>query len=220
MVAVARRIANDDSMPTDPGYAQEERHTQVLFSDWSPKIRSAHEEQVEVYSNCEEVELFLNGASLGKKEINANASPRVWRVAFAPGILSAVGSNRGEAVVRQELRTAGAPAEIRLETRSSELGASWDDVAIVRATLVDAKGVPVPRADNLISFSVIGPGVIAATDNGDNESHELFQASERHAFLGQCVVFVKVAKKSGQIEISAKAEGLRAGAVTVKVNAR
>jgi len=67
MVAMARRVANDDVMPTDPGYAQEERHTQVLFSDWSPRNTAAHDEQVEVYSNCKEVELFLNGQSLGKK---------------------------------------------------------------------------------------------------------------------------------------------------------
>jgi hypothetical protein len=79
------------------------------------------------------VELFLNDESLGKKEINANASPRVWRVGFAPGILKAVASNGGKAVATLELRTAGAAAEIRLETRSRELGVSWDDVAIVRS---------------------------------------------------------------------------------------
>jgi beta-galactosidase len=220
MVSMARRVANDDLMPTDPGYAQEERHTQVLFSDWSPKNQSAHDEQVEIYSNCKEVELFLNGESLGKKEINANASPRVWKVAFAPGVLKAMGSNGGKAVATEELRTAGAPAEIRLESQTNELGASWDDVAIVRATIVDAKGIPVPRADNLVSFSVSGPGVIVAVDNGDNESHEPFQASERHAYLGQCVVYVKATRGSGKIEISAKAEGLKGKAVAIEVSGK
>jgi beta-galactosidase len=164
------------------------------------------------------VELFLNGVSLGKKEINANASPRVWRVAYAPGILKAIARNGGKVVATQELRTAGAPAKIRLETRGKELGTSWDDVAIVRATIVDAKGVPVPRAADLISFRVEGPGVIVAVDNGDNESHESFQASQRRAYLGECVVYVKAAKARGKIEISATAEGLRAKAVKIKVN--
>ena len=136
MVSIARRVANDDAMPTDPGYAQEERHTQVLFSDWSPKNTAAHEEQVEIYSNCKEVELFLNGESLGKKEINANASPRVWRVAFAPGTLKAVGSDDGKVVASDELRTAGAPAAIQLETKNAQIGTSWDDLAIVRATSI------------------------------------------------------------------------------------
>jgi beta-galactosidase len=216
MVAIARRVANDDLMPTDPGYAQEERHTQVLFSDWSPKNTAAHEEQVEIYSNCKEVELFLNGESLGKKEINTNASPRVWRVAFAPGTLKAVGSNGGKIVATQELRTAGAPAAIQLESNAEEISDRWDDVAVVRATIVDAQGIPVPRADNLVSFSVSGPGVIAAVDNGDNESHEPFQASERRAYLGQCVAFVKAAKNSGKIEVSTKANGLGAKAVVIK----
>jgi beta-galactosidase len=215
MVAMARRTANDDAMPTDPGYAQEERHTQVLFSDWSPKNTAAHEEQVEVYSNCKDVELFLNGESLGKKEINANASPRVWRVAFAPGTLKAVASNGGKVVASQELRTAGAPAAIQLETKNAQIGTSWDDVAIVRATIVDANGVPVPRANDLVSFSVSGPGVIAAVDNGDNESHESFQASERKAYLGQCVVFVK-ANGKGKIQVTAKAEGLSSKPVVVE----
>ncbi len=217
MVAIARRVANNDLMPTDPGYGQPERHTQVLFSDWSPRNDAAHEEQVEIYSNCKEVELFLNGESLGKKEINTNASPRVWRVAYAPGTLKAVASNGGKVVATQELRTAGAPVAIQLETQNKEVGTGWDDVAIVRATIVDAQGIPVPRADNLISFSASGPGVIAAVDNGDNESHELFQASERHAYLGQCVVYVK-ATKGGKIDVSAKADGLKAKPVTIKVN--
>ena len=67
MVAITRRVAATDSMPTDPGYGAEERHTQVLFSDWTPKDLSPHNENVEVYSNCKEVELFLNGKSLGSK---------------------------------------------------------------------------------------------------------------------------------------------------------
>ena len=217
MVALARRVANDDAMPTDPGYAQEERHTQVLFSDWSPRNTSAHDEQVEVYSNCKEVELFLNGESLGKKGINENASPRVWRVAFAPGTLKAVASNDGKVVATDELRTAGAPAAIQLETKDTRIGTSWDDVAVVRATIVDAKGIPVPQANDLISFSVTGPGVIAATDNGDNQAQEMFQNSDRKAFLGQCVAFVK-AGKAGKIEVSAKAAGLTSKPVVVTVS--
>lgn len=217
VVSVARRVANDDLMPTDPGYAQEERHTQVLFSDWTPKNLSVHDENVEIYSNCKEVELFLNKKSLGKKEINANATPRVWHVAFEPGTLKAVASNNGKTVATQELRTAGKPAAIQLETKNTKLGTSWDDVAIVRATIVDADGIPVPRADDLVSFNLSGPCVVAAVDNGDNESHDSFQTSQRRAYLGECVAYIKATRDSGKIEISAIAGELKSKPLNLKI---
>jgi beta-galactosidase len=76
---IARRAAATELMPTDPGYGAEERHTQVLFSDWTPKDLQPHDENVEIYSNCKEVELFLNDQSLGVKNINADAAPRLAR---------------------------------------------------------------------------------------------------------------------------------------------
>ena len=217
MVAIARRVAADDLMPSDPGYAQEERHTQFLFSDWTPKNVLAHDENVEIYSNCKEVELFLNDKSLGKKEINANATARVWRVAYEPGTLKAVASKDGKVIASQELRTAGKPALIQLETKNAKLGTSWDDVAIVRATMVDADGIPVPRADDLVSFTLSGPGVIVAVDNGDNEAHDSFQASQRHAFLGECVVFIKATRDSGTMEISASAGELKSKPIELQI---
>ena len=93
MVRMVRRVAANDVMPDDPGYGGEERHTQVQFADWTPRKQEAHNENVEVYSNCEDVELFLNGKSLGAKPINKDASPRVWKVAYEPGTLRAEGRN-------------------------------------------------------------------------------------------------------------------------------
>ncbi len=83
MVAIARRTAPTQVAPTDPGFVPLNRR-QVLFEDWSPANRAAHEENVEVYSNCESVELFLNDQSLGARPLNADASPRTWKVAWAP----------------------------------------------------------------------------------------------------------------------------------------
>jgi beta-galactosidase len=218
MVAITRRAAATDLMPTDPGYAQEERHTQVLFSDWTPKDLKPHSENVEVYSNCKEVELFLNGKSLGKREINADASPRNWTVPFAPGMLKAVARDeKGKAAATNELRTAGRPLKIILTTEAPKLSPGWDDVAVVRAKIVDAKGVQIPRANDLISFKVSGPGVIAAVDNADNGSHELFQTDVRHAFQGECVAFVK-ATAAGKIILTATTAGLDAGSITLKAS--
>ena len=220
MVRLVRRVAANDLMPNDPGYGGKELFTQVQFADWTPHDSTPHDETVEAYSNCEEVELFLNGNSLGSKKINADASPRVWKIPFAAGTLKAVARNGVKVVAADELRTAGAPAAIKLETRNSKLGTSWDDVAIVRATIVDAAGIPVPLADGLITFKIVGPGVIAAVDNGDNDSHELFQATERHAYHGACTAFIKAAGPFGKskpvtVKVSAAAAGIMGGTITL-----
>jgi len=216
MVRLARRLAATEAMPTDPGYGAEERHTQVLFSDWTPKNAQPHEETVEVYSNGQDVELFLNGKSLGSKPLPADASARVWKVAWAPGTLTAVARSDGKTVATDEWRTAGAPAKIILTASCNQLPFDWNGVASVCATVVDAHDVVVPGASDLISFKVSGPGVIAAVDNADNASHEPFQAEERHAFQGRCVAFVKATASSGKIVLAASAPGLKSGKVVVK----
>ena len=157
----------------------------------------------------------MNGKSLGAKKINADASPRVWKVSFAPGTLKAVAKNGGKVVAQDELRTAGQAAKIILSTETKKLSTGFDAVAIVRACIVDANGITVPRADDLISFKVSGPGVIAAVDSGDTISHEPFQASERRAFQGECVAFVK-ATAAGKISVTATASGLKKSAVTFR----
>jgi beta-galactosidase len=220
MVFITRRIAPNAAGPTDPGYepAQQDalRRPPVLFPDWTPKNSTPHDENVEVYSNCKEVELFLNDKSLGSKALNADASPRIWKVACTPGTLKAVARNNGHVVATDELRTAGAPAKIVLTANRDQLPSDWNEVAFVRATVVDAHGVLVPSATNLITFKVSGPGVIAAVDNADNASHEPFPAGERHAFQGRCVAFVKASAPSGKIVLTASAPGLKSGSITIK----
>ena len=214
MVRMVRRLAADDRMPNDPGYGGAELHTQVQFADWTPANLAPHPESVEAYSNCEEVELFLNGKSLGAQPLHADASPRVWKVGFTPGSLRAVARNGGRVVASDELRTAGPPARIELVASATRLVPNWDSVAEVRATVVDAAGIPVPRADHRIVFSLAGPAAVVAVDNGDNDSPEPFQASERHAYHGTCAAFVRaVSGAPGPVTVTAASEGLTAGAL-------
>jgi len=215
MVALGRRLSPNDAMPTDPGYGGAERHTQVVFADWSPSQPGANPQTVEAYSNCQDVELFLNGQSLGHQPLPADASPRVWHVPFAPGTLLAVAKNDGVVVATNELRTAGAPASIQLSTEQSSLNPVWDDVAEVRATVVDDQGVRIPAATDDITFSVVGPGIVAATDNGDNHAHDPFPTTHRPAYGGQCVAFVK-ATGTGKFILTASAPGLKQGWITIK----
>jgi beta-galactosidase len=216
MVFITRRVAPTAVSPTDPGYEPDlQRRQQVLFADWTPANANSPEEKVEVYSNCEQVELFLNGKSLGEKALPADASPRTWTVQFAPGTLRAVGKNKGRVVASYELRTSGKPAKIVLAADRTLLNAVWDDVVYVTATVVDENGVLVPNARDLITFKISGPGMIAAVESGDNTSHEPFQASERRAYQGRCFAILKAAAASGRITVEASAAGLKSNALTV-----
>jgi len=217
MVRVVRRTAANDPMPGDPGYGEKEMFTQVQFADWTPQNLSPHTENVEVYSNCKEVELFLNGKSLGVKEINADEAPRNWSVPFAPGILQAVARDEnGKIAATNELQTAGKPAKIILSTETQTLAPGFDNVAIVRVKIVDKNGIQIPHATDLISFQISGAGKIAAVDNGDNDSHEPFQTNSRHAFQGECVAFLKATAAGGEITLTATAAGLTDGSLTIK----
>lgn len=217
MVAVFRREAPTEDSPTDPGYeAVEWERRQVLFDDWTPREQSAHEENVEVYSNCEEVELMLNGQSQGTKELREDAGSRNWKVEFAKGELVAIGRNGGKEVARQTLRTGGDADRVELMLSRKRLKEHWD-VAIVEARIVDAKGTILPRADQKISFTTSDNGKVIGVDNGSVVSHEPFQATERKAFHGRCIAIVRALADSGEIEITASAEGLAPGEATIEI---
>lgn len=189
------------------------------ISDWSPTdIDTYDEARIQVFSNCDEVELFLNGKSLGAKpRPDDNASPRSWNTAFEKGALKAVGRNKGQAVAEQELHTAGKPAKLVLTADKSALQNSWDDVVYIQAAVTDEKGNPVLTADNKIVFSIEGPGIIAATDNGDLSSVEPFNGRERWAYKGSCIAIIKASAASGTIKISAHADGLQDGSATITI---
>jgi len=215
MVYAARRIASTAATPTDPGFEPLVQR-QVLFADWTAQNAGPHEETVEVYSNCEQVDLVINGRSLGSQALPADASSRTWKVPYEPGILKALGKNKDQVVATHELRTAGMAAKIVLSADRTNLAPDWDDVSYVTATIVDANGAPVPNATDLIIFQLSGPGTIAAVDSGDNASHEPFQATQRKAFQGQCVAMVKAIGASVRITLTATAEGLAGSSVTLE----
>ena len=216
MVYLTRRIAPTPMLPTDPGYdPAQERRPQVLLPDWTPRNSNPHEEEVEVYSNCEQVELFLNGKSLGPKPKPGDDSPRIWKVPFTPGTLKAIGINKGQVVASYELQTAGKPARIVLAADRDVLAPVWDEVVYVTATVVDENGVLVPNAADLITFTTTGPGMIAAVDSGNNNSHEPFQANERRAYQGRCFAMLKATAASGRITIKASAPGLTNSSITI-----
>ena len=219
MVRIARRIGRGRCKCRSRRRHAADRRPQTTFADWTPKNSAPHDENVEVYSNCKQVELFLNGKSLGMKPLNTNAAPRTWTVPYEPGTLKAIAWNQGRPVATCELRTAGPPAKIVLTAARARLTPDWNNVSFVTASVVDKKGVVIPRAGDLISFKISGPGVIAAVDSADNASHEPFQAAARHAYQGQCVALVKATAAAGAIELTASAPGLASSSITIKTAA-
>jgi len=189
------------------------------IANWSPVDEGTYDNaSVEVYSNCEEVELFLNEKSLGAKEKPKDDSPRSWEVTFEKGTLKAIGKNNGIRVASCELKTAGVPSKIILTADNPKISKNWDDISYVTACVVDANGLICPNADKLITFSISESGVISAVDNGDTNSHEPYQATERHVFNGRCIAIIKAKNSSGRITVKAGSPGLVSGSVTIEIN--
>jgi len=216
MVKVYRRIARTAETPADPGYESLEwKRLQVLFADWNPAAAGPHEENVEVYSNAEEVELFLNGRSLGVKQRRNDAAPFNWKVPFEPGELRAIARDKGREVASDSLRTAGKPAALKIVPDRDQTGLGWDDVVHLEIQVVDDAGVVVPNADHLVSFAVDGPGRVIAVDSGSVVSTEPFQTMQRKAWQGRCLAIVR-ADASGGFDVKAMAESLKPALIRIK----
>jgi beta-galactosidase len=211
MVCISRDQGN---VPTG-NIAGEPQTRHIESSDWSPTKPAPRGENMLVYSNCEQVELLLNGKSLGTQNRPADDSPRSWRVQFEPGELKAIGRNAGQIVATYALHTAGKPAKIVLTTDRPKLSPDWNDVAFITASIVDDHGIEQPDAADLITFKITGPGTIIATDNGDLTDHEPFQAAEHHAYHGRCIAIVRATASSGPIDISASANNLTGASTTI-----
>jgi beta-galactosidase len=138
-----------------------------------------------------------------------------WKVPYEPGELKAVASSGGKVVASDVLRTAGAAHAVRLTADRKSLAADGRSLVFVTAEIVDAHGVVLPDAEDLIAFEVRG-GSIAGLDNGREESAERYQASTRTAFHGKALAIVRSGTAAGSMKVTARVEGLRTGTVTVR----
>jgi beta-galactosidase len=142
-----------------------------LTPHWNWKGQEGKVIDVRAYSNCDEVELFLNEKSLGKKKMEKD-SHLEWKVPYEPGILSAKGYRGGKSIAEAKQETSGEPAQLVLEADRENLNADGEDVSVVTVKTIDEKGREVPTASNQVEFSLEGPGRILAVGNGDPISHE------------------------------------------------
>ena len=186
-----------------------------ILPHWNWKGKEGVEIPVVAYSNCESVELFLNGKSLGIKQMGGQMD-LMWKVPYTPGTLTAKGIKNGKVVCEKVIVTAGKPSKIELLVDNDTVNANGQDVVHVEVNVLDEDNNFVPDALNKIRFTVTGEATILAVDNGDPKSEESFVGDTRKAFNGKCIIIVKTTKKAGEFTISAESEGLENATVTAK----
>jgi len=167
------------------------------------------------YNRADEVELFLNGRSLGVKRKQGDSLHVWWRVKYEPGTLKAVSRRNGKVVLSKEIKTAGAPAKIQLIADRKLVKANGEDLCFVTVQITDSGGDLVPNADNLVKFELKGQGEIAGVDNGLQTSMEPFKASYRKVFNGKCLIIIKTTQKKGSIQLTAHSEGLKSSSIII-----
>ena len=186
-----------------------------LFPHWN--WNPGQTVDVWAFTNCDEAELFLNGNTMGRQSRGENDFNLVWKVPFEEGALLAVGYRNGTEIMRREIHTAGEPAALMLAPDRSDIRADGTDLSFITVTVVDENNNPVPHADNMVNFSVEGPGIIAGVDNGSQTSMEPFKADYRKAYNSKCLVVVKAGKEKGEIKLTASADGMQDATCVIRV---
>ena len=195
-------------------------HWHDAVADWSWGGFEGRPLQVSVYSSCEEAELLLNGRSLGRKKTDRGSEFKAaWEVAYQPGELKAIGYRGGRPVRSTMLRTAGDVSQIVVTADRDRIEADGQDLAYVTVELRDANGTRHPRAENLLTFEVEGPGTIVGVGNANPVSLESYQRPERKAWQGRSLVIVRSGDRPGEIRLKASSAGLSASQATIRSGA-
>ncbi len=185
--------------------------------NWPDKIGKPID--VWVNSNADEVELFLNEKSLGKKTMERNSHLQ-WNVLYEPGTLKAVAYKKGKKITAK-IETTGLATHVVLTPDKSILMADGKDATVVNISITDEKGREVPTANNLLAFTISENAKIIGVGNGDPSSHEpdkcLTDSWQRSAFNGKCQIIIQAGKNSGEVTFETKSIGLKSTTTILKL---
>ena len=185
-----------------------------LLPHWTWPGREGQPIEVWAHGNCDEVELVLNGRSLGRKPMPRNGH-LAWSVPYAPGRIEAHGLTKGRRVATSVRETAGVAAAVRLNADRRIVKADGDDVVMLRAEIVDARGRPVPDADTQLAFECSGDARVIGVGNGNPTSLEPDVATRRRAFHGLAQAIVCVGSRAGPFAVAVTGEGLKGASLRI-----
>ncbi|MDE3201744.1 MAG: DUF4982 domain-containing protein [Acidobacteriota bacterium] len=177
-----------------------------VFPHWNWHGREGEEIAVWVYSNADEVELLVNGKSVGRKKVPSLQHVE-WKVKYEPGAIEARGLKGGKVVATDRRETTGDAVAIRITADRTEIDADGEDVAMITVEALDKQGRPVPTADNHIGFKVSGEGKLIGVGNGDPNCQQSDKEPKRSLFNGLAQVILQSTKRPGEIRIEAVKEG-------------
>lgn len=181
--------------------------SKTLESKWNWKANDSL--SVYAYSNCDEVELFLNNRSLGKKLVNKNVNYYgLWQVKFKEGTLKAVGYNAKKKVSEDILKTSTEVSRISAKCDKTILKADDKDISLIEISLVDKNGVLVSDADDIVTVNVNGEATLIGIDSGDIYYSGLFKTNQRKAFKGKLLVAIQSTQKAGMASIEMCSKGI------------
>lgn len=178
-----------------------------IFPHWNEG--AGERRNVHVFSNCDEVELFVNGKSFGKQAMEQDGYLKWEGVTYAPGELSAKGYQNGGVVKEEIIKTTGAPAQVKLSVDFKQ-----NNIAVIRAEVQDKEGLIVPDSCNELSFEIGAGAKLLGSSNGDPSDHTNGKSSKRRVFHGLAQVVVRL---QGETAVSARAEGLTANELRLSV---
>jgi beta-galactosidase len=176
-----------------------------LLPHWNWEKREGEVISVWAHSNLDEIELFLNGVSLGRKKVPLRGHVE-WQVKYEPGVLEARGLKNGAVVLTDRRETTGEPESLRITSDRMEIDADGQDVAVLRIEALDSAGKPVPTADTTVTFHVSGEGTLIGVGNGDPNCQESDQGPKRSLFNGLAQAIVQSTRRSGTIVVEASTE--------------
>lgn len=196
----------------------EGRKEVVSFWGWPDEMKSwnlpAGQEgiplQVSVYSRCKQVQIQLNGKVIGTKDISEETNLTAkFEVPYQPGELVAIGLNDGKEVVRQTLKTSGKPAQLKITDEAGVLPSGQNDLAYFNIEVLDENGLLVPDAEIPVEFEISGPCTLQAVAGENPRDMHSIQQTFVNTFRGRCQLIVRLSNEPGEINVSAKSEGLK-----------
>ncbi len=190
-----------------------------ILPHWNWPERKGLVTPVHVYTSGDEAELFLNGKSLGRKKKGEFEYRLKWDdVIYQPGELKVIAYKNGTKWAEDVMITTGKASGLSMSADRPAVRADGTDLIYITVKIEDKSKLLVPRSNNVLNFSIEGPGKIVATDNGDATSHELFQSETKKAYNGMCLVIVAAEKSAtGSFTVKTESKGLKGSAIKVDI---